>query len=79
MADWYERERFRGHVRELDVEDLQHIAKDLGLVKVRIEGRNWAGYSSRSSVIRWCTHVLDPLLQLRPSLCSDLYMLDQKA
>jgi SAM-dependent methyltransferase len=29
MADWYEREVFRGHVREADVSDLLYIARDI--------------------------------------------------
>lgn len=78
MADWYERERFRGHVREPDVQDLWYIARDLGLRNVSVEGRNWAGYFSTSRFIRWATRLGDRLLRLRPSLCSDLYLVGQK-
>lgn len=78
IKDWYESERFRGHVREPDVEDLWYIARDLRLNNVRIDGRNWAGYTSGSPLIRWCTTVADSLLRLRPSLCSDLYMIGEK-
>ncbi|GIW56236.1 MAG: hypothetical protein KatS3mg082_2640 [Nitrospiraceae bacterium] len=78
MKDWYERSRFRGHVREPDVEDLRYIAKDLRLKKVRILGRNWAGYFSASRLVRWSTWIADPLLRLRPSLCSDLYLMGSK-
>jgi SAM-dependent methyltransferase len=79
MADWYERERFRGLVREPDVDDLRYIANDLGLKSARIEGRNWAGHSSPSRVVRLATRLLDRFLRLRPSLCSDLYLMGQKA
>lgn len=78
MEDWYESARFRGHVREPDVEDLWYIARDLCLKNVQIYGRNWAGYISGSPLIRWCTGIADSLLQLRPSLCSDLYMVGEK-
>jgi len=75
MQDWYERERFRGHVREPDVADLIYIAKDIGLKDVEIVGRNWRGYSHAKRMIRLATVGLDHLLRLRPSLCSDLYMI----
>lgn len=75
LGDWYERERFRGHVREPDVDDLMYIAKDIGLRKVEIVGRNWKGYSHKRRMVRLATACLDPLLRLRPSLCSDLYMI----
>jgi SAM-dependent methyltransferase len=78
MANWYERERFRGHVREPDVDDLRYIANDLGLKNVKIEGRNWAGHGSPSRVVRLATRFLDRLLRLRPSLCSDLYLVGRK-
>jgi SAM-dependent methyltransferase len=78
MTDWYETKRFRGHVREPDVEDLRYIARDLGLAQVEILGRNWAGYASASPWIRRATAVADRLLQLRPSLCSDLYLIGRK-
>lgn len=78
MAEWYEREQFRGHIREPDAGDLWYIAKDLGLKNARVEGRNWAGYSSASRVVRLGTLLLDRLLRLRPSLCSNLYLVGHK-
>jgi SAM-dependent methyltransferase len=78
MADWYEEEVFRGHVREPDVDDLRYIAQDMGLEAVRIEGRNWLGYMSRNSLIKRVTPIVDPLLRLRPSLCSDIYLVGRK-
>lgn len=78
MADWYETKRFRGHVREPDVDDLRYVARDLGLGQVEILGRNWAGYLNASPWIRRATPVADRLLQLRPSLCSDLYLIGRK-
>lgn len=78
MHDWYERPRFRGHVREPDVRDLQYIASDLGLVDVRIVGRNWQGYLSPRTWVRRSTSAVDRALRWRPSLCSDIYVIGQR-
>lgn len=78
MAHWYEPERFRGHVREPDVGDLHYIARDIGLTDVEILGRNWAGYLSVNRWVRRATAIVDRVLQLRPSLCSDLYLIGRK-
>ena len=75
MSDWYEPEIFRGHTREPDVADLLYIAKDMGLEKVEICGRNWAGYAADRKLVRWATRLGDGLLRRLPSLCSDIYML----
>jgi len=74
IEDWYEAERFRSHVREPDIADLCYIASDLGLEEVKIIGRNWTGYRSRFRAARMITPLLDRILRLRPSLCSDIYM-----
>jgi len=78
MQDWYESEVFRGHVREPDVSDLKYIARDMGLVDVRIFGRNWLGYFSKNRAIRIATRLMDYPLRLNPSCCSDLYMTGKK-
>ncbi len=78
MAHWYEPDFFRGHVREPDVDDLKYIARDLGLVDVEILGANWAGHRHSRPFIRTLTRFIDPLLKLRPSLCSDLYLIGRK-
>lgn len=74
LAEWYENELFRGHVREPDVDDLRFIARDIGLKDAQIDGRNWNGYYSESRVVRALIQVVDPVLRLKPSLCSDLYL-----
>jgi SAM-dependent methyltransferase len=79
MRDWYEVEQFRSHVREPDVADLRYIAVDLGLKNARVIGRNWSGYRSRFRVARIITPVIDRVLRLRPSLCSDIYLVGRKA
>ncbi len=74
MLDWYETPIFRGHVREPDVGDLHYIAKDLGAKKVTIEGKNWIGYRHPNKLIKTAMPIADKILQLRPSLCSDIYL-----
>jgi len=78
MQDWYEADKFRGHVREPDVSDLRYIARDMGLVDIKIYGRNWLGYYSASQLIRSATKIIDYPLRLKPSLCSDIYMIGRK-
>ena len=51
MQEWYEVDKFRGHVREPDVNDLKYIARDMGLVDIKIYGRNWLGYYSARQTI----------------------------
>lgn len=75
MEDWYERERFRGHVREADVGDLRYIARDMELSKVEIRGRNWMGYQNRRPLVRAIAPMVDFPLRPFPSLCSDLYLM----
>lgn len=79
MSDWYETEFFRGHVREPDISDLSYIARDMNLVNVKIYGRNWLGYYSTSKAVRTATAILDHPLRLKPSLCSDIYMVAMKS
>ncbi|WGJ15140.1 class I SAM-dependent methyltransferase [Methylocapsa sp. D3K7] len=78
MEHWYEQPQFRGHVREPVVEDLIYISNDMKLHDVEIFGRNWLGYYSRNPAVRALTKLMDYPLRLRPSLCSDLYMIGKK-
>lgn len=79
MQEWYEADKFRGHVREPDISDLNYIAHDMGLTDIRIYGRNWLGYFSQNKVIRLSTKIMDYPLRLKPSLCSDIYMIGKKS
>jgi SAM-dependent methyltransferase len=74
IEEWYDKEVFRGHVREPDVEDLRYIANSLGLRDVTIIGRNWLGYNSSSAFVRTLTTIADPVLQVWPSLCANIYV-----
>jgi 2-polyprenyl-3-methyl-5-hydroxy-6-metoxy-1,4-benzoquinol methylase len=78
MADWYEESIFRGHVREPDVDDLLYIARDMGLVGVRVKGRNWVGIASPRLPIRITTRLIDYPLRLMPTFCADLYLIGHK-
>ena len=78
MADWYEQDCFRGHVREPDVADLHYIARDMNMVKTHIVGRNWLGYRLRTPVVRFLMPLIDQCLRPWPSLCSDLYLIAEK-
>ncbi len=75
---WYESEIFRGHVREPDVSDLKYIATDLGLKNIKIYGRNWLGYYSPKRWVKVATVIMDHFLRLKPSLCSDIYLVASK-
>jgi len=79
MQDWYEEDKFRGHVREPDVSDLMYIARDMGLTAIKILGRNWQGHYSANPVIRFATKIMDFPLRIMPSICSDIYLVGRKA
>jgi len=77
MDQWYETSVFRSHVREPRVSDLLYIARDLGL-NPSIIGKNFVGQSNTG----WrgsAATVLGPLLERRPTLCSDLYLVASKS
>jgi hypothetical protein len=78
MGEWYERDSFRGHVREPTVRDLRYIAASLGLVDVTVHGYNWLGRANPSRIVAAATPVVDGLLRMRPTLCSDIYMTGRK-
>jgi hypothetical protein len=77
MSDWYEPDRFRGHVREPDVDDLHYIARDMRLSEVEVIGRNWL-LTKRPPGLRWAGTIVDRILRLRPSLCADIYLVGRK-
>ena len=79
MQSWYEDEIFRAHVREPDIEDLHYIARDMGLKNVKILGRNWLGLINHRAWVRAVSPLVDYPLRLKPSLCSDIYLVGRKA
>jgi SAM-dependent methyltransferase len=78
MESWYEQPEFRSHVREPSVADLHYIARDIGLTDYTIYGRNWAGFLSPNRYRRIAAQILDRALRLRPTLCSDLYLVGHR-
>jgi SAM-dependent methyltransferase len=78
MDSWYEQPVFRSHVREASVRDMCYIARDIGLRSYRIVGRNWAGFLSPRASRRIAAHAMDRILRLRPTLCSDLYLIGHR-
>ena len=76
MSSWYEEGVFRAHVREPDVDDLRYIAADIGLKDVKIFGRNWLGFDRPG--MRQLMPAIDAVLRLRPSLCSNIYVIGRK-
>ena len=78
MYDWYETTPFRGHVREPSLGDLKYIAKDLGLKDIKTFGRNWLGYYNPNKTVRIFTNLINRPLCLRPSFCSNIYMIGKK-
>jgi SAM-dependent methyltransferase len=78
MQSWYEDEVFRSHVREPDTDDLQYIARDMGLTDVKILGRNWLGMMNHRAWVRAATPLLDYPLRLNPALCSNIYLAGRK-
>jgi 2-polyprenyl-3-methyl-5-hydroxy-6-metoxy-1,4-benzoquinol methylase len=75
MGSWYELEVFRGHVREPTVSDLKYIAHDLGLRDIEVLGLNWMGLRNSRAIVRIMAKLIDPVLRLKPSLCSNLYLI----
>jgi SAM-dependent methyltransferase len=76
METWYEAPLFRGHVREPRVSDLVYIAHDLNL-EPTIIGKNFIGEGYEGWRGR-AARRLGPLLERRPALCSDIYLVAKK-
>ncbi len=76
MGQWYESPVFRSHVREPVLDDLRYIAQDLGL-SAEFYGKNFIG-QSRGGWRGRVAGVVGPMLERRPTLCSDLYLIGTK-
>jgi SAM-dependent methyltransferase len=76
MEHWYHEPRFRAHVREPRAADLAYIAQDIGL-EAEILGKNFLGLRHTGWKGR-VTRAIGPVLEKRPTLCSDLYMVGSK-
>jgi SAM-dependent methyltransferase len=74
---------FHGHVREPTIQELKRLLEWNGFVVKRIAGRNFIGGESLvmgnaprllQIIYRRCLFVLDPILQVWPTLCSDIHV-----
>jgi 2-polyprenyl-3-methyl-5-hydroxy-6-metoxy-1,4-benzoquinol methylase len=70
VRDWYNSDIFRDDVREPRVSDLRYICRDLDMAILAVIGRNWLDRMSYPLVAK----LTDPVLRMRPGLCSDLYV-----
>jgi SAM-dependent methyltransferase len=77
FEQWYYPDRFRGHVREPVLADLLRMIDDLGFEPKAVWGRNWAGHWG-GRLRRAVAGAIDLPLRLRPTLCSDLYVMASK-
>jgi SAM-dependent methyltransferase len=74
VRDWYDSNIFQDRLREPSVSDLRHICRDLGMIILAVIGRNWLDRMSYPLL----TKLTDPVLRMRPGLCSDLYVIAGK-
>lgn len=75
VRDWYDSDNFRDQVHEPRVSDLRYICRDLDMTVVKVTGRNWLDRMSYPLLAR----VTDPVMRIRPGLCSDLYLVARKS
>jgi SAM-dependent methyltransferase len=78
---------FYGHVREPTFQELQKLLEWNGFVVKGVAGRNFLGEESLvmsntprllQIIFRCCLFVLNPILRVRPSLCSDIHVVGRK-
>lgn len=75
---FYEHDKWVGHVREYTLGDLRALASFLPLSSSRIEGRNWYGSLYRTKLLASVIPLVDATLRLRPGLCGSLYLIGRK-
>jgi SAM-dependent methyltransferase len=89
LEEWYHDGDpvFRGHVREPTLAELERLAEWNGLSLLASGGRNFIardsvrcaqGCGRGQRLYRTALALADPLLRLRPSLCSDLHVIAAK-
>ena len=75
---------FRGHVREPIIADLKKIMVWNGFAVVHVCGRNFLGQRSKAlgflpaPLLQRSVALLDWMLRLRPTLCSDIHVIGRK-
>jgi SAM-dependent methyltransferase len=78
FESWYHEPMFRSHVREPSVSDFYKIAADLGLTQVKVWGTCDSFQLSGRRLVRSIGRMLNSLLSLRPSLCTEIYLVGHK-
>jgi SAM-dependent methyltransferase len=78
FSQFYDSEKWYGHIREYTIGDLNELAGSLALRQWRIEGRNWYGRLYRVIRNRSVARMFDFLLRTRPGLCGSLYLIGIK-
>jgi SAM-dependent methyltransferase len=76
--NYFDVERFSGHVREYTVGDLRAIVRHLGAQDYRIFGRNWHGTLSDAVGTGGAFRAADGLLRCVPGACGSLFALLRK-
>ncbi len=87
LKEWYEDgdPRFRGHVREPVIADLQNLMRWNGLQVAGTYGRNFIGQESKvlsgvpAPLLKFVGQSSAVLLRFFPSLCSDIHVVGKKA
>jgi SAM-dependent methyltransferase len=78
FSNFYEHDRWCGHIREYTLGDLRELAQRLKLSPWRIEGRNWYGSLYRSKYLAHVAKLIDHALRVRPGLCGSLFLIGHK-
>jgi hypothetical protein len=78
LPDWWQPERFHGHVREPTLPELRWMVQALGLTVEEVYGRSFAGLS-QGGLTGLAARVLDLPLRAVPQLASDLYVVGRAA
>ena len=77
-ADFYNSERYMGHVREYTTGDLEYLAEQLNLKEVKIFGKNYYG-TLFNKLPKQLHYSSDYLLQKFPGLCGSLFLEGKKS
>ena len=72
--NYYESDRFVGHIREYSVDDLKQFAEYLSLNNWKIFGSNYYGNLWNMLGINIFSRLADFLLKLRPGLCGAIHL-----
>jgi SAM-dependent methyltransferase len=78
LEDYFDKDLFRGHVREPNLSDLVFFVKKMKLKIIKIYGRNFQGLSSENKNMRFISYIFDFTLRFFPTLCSDIYIVGKK-